>query len=307
MKDESENTGHLNPDETDKNELLEMGKPLLEESDEPSNEHGDIMPYNAYIGHYANIKESEVREYVYSYAEKNFDTLTNVFYQIVKHKDGYSYEIHQGGIGRGFLSSILTIIGSGNISALLSSSAKYKIYEREGNIRTLKLRQDDLETISDLVIPTQKDRLKPLITRGYAFHVFGLTISVIGIIALLISFSFKYLIINQDEIVYFTSSGKYTPMSYISEVNKINRSMQRNDEYITSLTYKFKSKVTPEDNWVVNKEKVVFDDVKEDITNKEIETEDIFDDPEINGGYPKLKDKYNKRNSRKLTVGEGEI
>ncbi len=256
----------------------------------------DTLPYNAYVGFYTNIKESEVKEYIYSYAEKNFDTLTNVFYQIVKHNGGFAYEIHQGGNGKGFLKSITSIINQGEESVLLTSSAFYKIYDKGGDLKALKLRDNDNDVLKTLIYPEQKDTLKPLTTKGYAFHVFGLCMAAVGVLALLTAFSFKYLILSKEEQVYFTPSGKYTPMLYIEEIKKQNRTMSRNDEYITSITY------TEADSWNINKEKVIFKK-EEEVSTPESIPASASNDEKIDR---MTKKKRTRKNRKKLTVGEGE-
>lgn len=107
------------------------------------------IPFDIHIGFYKDVSKSDVINLVKGYAEKNFNTKGNIFYQIKKHSDGYLFEIHQGGSGRGYLSDLLDKFDKDNL-IIVTSEYVYKVYQsHQSGTKLLKITNNQLDDLKN--------------------------------------------------------------------------------------------------------------------------------------------------------------
>lgn len=158
---------------------LDLDKEHIEEQevydDAADDTEGFDLPLDIHIGFYSNITEKNVKRHVLAYAEKNFSSLNDVFYQIVKHEDGYLFEIHQGGDAKGYISDYIE--NSYDDAIIITADNVYRMTPSvHGGVRLVKLTDDDVQEVSKnpdkFDILDGNDNLKALKSNFFWFFCF---------------------------------------------------------------------------------------------------------------------------------------
>jgi hypothetical protein len=223
-----------------------------------------VMPINSRVGFYeSGIKMKEVKQAIRTTAQEQFGTMAGVYYKIQKFNGGYAYEIHQG-CDKGILSHVLDSVSEKDF-ILKTNHAKYKIFMKSiGHLAMLKLRDNDTDT-DKFELVEHKDQLKPMLSTGYGFLKFGITLFIAGLIAFISGSAYKYLVVNSSQSIVFDKTEKATPIDYLTTLQGINRNLPRKGEYLTYVKYD-----KNDGTWNHNSQKV--ESLKDDI---KAETKDV--------------------------------
>lgn len=198
------------------------------------------VPMDVHIAFYSSITKKQVKNHVIAYAEKNFNSLNDVTYQIIKHEDGYLFEIQQGGDGLGYVSDYLE---SGYDDALIVTSDNvYRISSSiHGGLRLVKLTNEDVREVTrnpeSFNILEGKDKLKDLRTKGFAFFVFATVMVLVATLSLAASAGIKYVLLDKEEVVFFTNMDKTFPHEFIPEMQNEIYQMDMSSEYFKNFVY----------------------------------------------------------------------
>jgi hypothetical protein len=223
-------------------EIKHIDSPELSSDDFDNEEVNEDLsiPLDIHIGFYSNVNLKQVKSHVLSYAEKNFNSLNDVYYQIKKFEDGFLFEIHQGGSQRGYLSDYIEnnyddalIVTSGNIYRASDSI--------HGGIRLVKLTDEDVRAVSsnpeNFEILEARDKLTKLKATGFGFFVFASVLFVVSVLSIGISASVKYLVLDKTDAIYFTNIGKTYPHEFIAKIQNEMYQMDLSSEFFKSFTY----------------------------------------------------------------------
>lgn len=207
-------------------DALLAGKKLVEEMQQENKV--EQKPSNIQIDFFATKKEKELREFLIGFAEKHFLTPRNSRYCAIKFENGYIYELQENGGEKGFLSDVLKKINEKeNVIIELSDKRRVRISKEGSKIKTISLTEDDKGKTTLL---EKKDKMLSLYTPNLSLLVFGLSLTSVGILALLTSFIFKYILLNENKEIEFYEIKYKTPYEAslddqmkINEFEKINK------------------------------------------------------------------------------------
>lgn len=201
----------------------------------------DVMPINSRIGFFeAGIKLSEIKQNLLSRAKEDFGTLKGVYYKIRKFNGGHAYEMHHG-CDKGVLTELLANVDSKDY-LLKTNDASYKVYMKQnGHISTLRLRDGDPNIDSfDKLVP--RDTISPISSSGYPFFVFGIIMSVIGLVSSLSATTVKHLVINEGESIEHKMIEKEVPVDYLDDIKRWASRVDTDREYLLSVVYNSEAK-----------------------------------------------------------------
>ncbi len=212
------------------------------------------IPYDIHIGFYKDVSKSEVINLIKGYADKNFSSKNNIYYQIKKYSEGYLFEIHQGGSGRGYLHDLLDKIDGDNL-IVVTSQYVYKVYQsHHAGIKLLKLTNKQLNELHKnpddylLLNPVEKiSKVKGLeqYLLVFSFIICMLSFVSASVISGLYVYSVHFKGVPQQ--LEFTSESKVNILDGIKEVKK-QRKRLGSMGYIKKTEYMKES-----DKWLVIK------------------------------------------------------
>tara|TARA_B100001245_G_scaffold236697_1_gene230160 strand:- start:9521 stop:10306 length:786 start_codon:yes stop_codon:yes gene_type:complete len=237
---------------------LDLDKEHIEEQevydDAADDTEGFDLPLDIHIGFYSNITEKNVKRHVLAYAEKNFSSLNDVFYQIVKHEDGYLFEIHQGGDAKGYISDYIE--NSYDDAIIITADNVYRMTPSvHGGVRLVKLTDDDVQEVSKnpdkFDILDGNDNLKALKSNFFGFFVFSSILLFFGVLSVALSATVKYVVVDKNEAVYFTNMNKTFPHEFITDINNEMYQLDLSSEFFKN--FYFDSRLKGDKKWSIEK------------------------------------------------------
>jgi len=215
-------------------------------SDMSSFNDGISMPKQLMIGYYANIKKKDLETFIYSRAESNM-SIGNSFFNIIKYEDGYIWELHEGGSGKGVLKSVIELLKTNEDVVIPIDDRLVKISRKNnsGGVSCYLLSKDDNISPTDGV--KYHDSLTPVRNSGYGLFLFGCIFAVIGVISIFLSVLFKYVIYDKEKNFVFNEQTSSAPITQIPIIDKI---LMENETYVETLVFKNKK-------WIINKNKEI--------------------------------------------------
>lgn len=192
------------------------------------------LPKQVMIGFYANIKKSDLKSYLRAKAS-NHMLPDNTYFGIRKYQNGYLWELHEGGSGRGVLSSLVEKLETDDFVIIETSDRNVKVLKKsvgEG-ISSFALNSDDI------ISPTEgiefKDKLTPVKTTGFGFFVISSIYAGLGVFSAVGLLIFKYGLFHQPEPLKFVNENKELPVFQIDQVHSV---LIDPNSYLYQLTYK---------------------------------------------------------------------
>lgn len=207
------------------------------------------LPKKLYIGFEKGISKSDhkdVLSYIHAYAEENFSTKKNAYYNIVKIKDsdvlpdGHLFEIQEGGNKESYLQGIFKKLEEQD--EIIIETAEKQLFIQKGfdNINSYYLTEDAQKDPDEIETDFN---LTPLVKQGHVFMFTGIVIFSLSVISLFLSALFKYVLFNSSE-KYVEETDKN-----VIPVQRIIQRWQSNFEFQTvSLQFNNKTK-----GWEIHK------------------------------------------------------
>lgn len=128
-------------------------------------------PLNLYVGYYANVKPKDLKEFLFNYATAHVTPIENAFYSIQPYMNGYLWEIHEGGSGKGCLKSIRTILDEQDKVTIIRDNFSVVVVKDEDKVSVSKITSSNLKyhkTNGDVEFV---DSMKTLVSEGFGFFV----------------------------------------------------------------------------------------------------------------------------------------
>tara|TARA_E500000081_G_C6135258_1_gene356268 strand:+ start:1919 stop:2743 length:825 start_codon:yes stop_codon:yes gene_type:complete len=207
------------------------------------------LPKKLYIGFEKGISKSDhkdVLSYIHAYAEENFSTKKNAYYNIVKIKDsdvlpdGHLFEIQEGGNKESYLQGIFKKLEEQD--EIIIETAEKQLFIQKGfdNINSYYLTEDAQKDPDEIETDFN---LTPLVKQGHVFMFTGIVIFALSVISLFLAALFKYVLFNSSE-KYVEETDKN-----VIPVQRIIQRWQSNFEFQTvSLQFNNKTK-----GWEIHK------------------------------------------------------
>lgn len=233
-------------------------------------------PIEFYMGYYAKVTKKEVKEYLFNFASANVTPIDNAFYNIVSYGEGYLWEIHEGGSGRGALTSIIEELDDSDSVTIIKENFSLAVVKDEEKISVAKISAANLKYHKENKNIVFKDKMKKFTSSGYGFFVFSLIMLTASFILLGAS-----MVNRQDEKNRITNEHLYESRtkSPMLEINKLNRYMTNENSgvYVKDMRYvvatnTWKITTSPTPNYDSIKQNVI-----DRVTKKEETVEEVKD------------------------------
>ncbi|MBC5852005.1 hypothetical protein [Vibrio metschnikovii] len=193
-------------------------------------------PIEFYMGYYAKVTKKEVKEYLFNFASANVTPIDNAFYNIVSYGEGYLWEIHEGGSGRGALASIIEELDDSDSVTIIKENFSLAVVKDEDKISVAKISAANLKYHKKNKNIVFKDKMKKFTYSGYGFFVFSLIILTASFILLGAAMANRQDEKNRITNEYLYESRTKSPML---EINKLNRYMTNENSgvYVKDMRY----------------------------------------------------------------------
>ncbi|MGI2918374.1 hypothetical protein [Vibrio parahaemolyticus] len=233
-------------------------------------------PIEFYMGYYAKVTKKEVKEYLFNFASANVTPIDNAFYNIVSYGEGYLWEIHEGGSGRGALTSIIEELDDSDSVTIIKENFSLAVVKDEEKISVAKISASNLKYHKENKNIVFKDKMKKFTSSGYGFFIFSLIMLTASFILLGAS-----MVNRQDEKNRITNEHLYESRakSPMLEINKLNRYMTNENSgvYVKDMRYvvatnTWKITTSPTPNYDSIKQNVI-----DRVTKKEDSVEEVKD------------------------------
>ena len=192
-------------------------------------------PKNIVVGFYSSIKKKDLESYIYGRA-KDAMSVSNCHYNIMKYRDGFIWELHEGGEGKGILSSVLSLLETKDTVIVALDDRFIRLSNKSnGSIACYLVNEDDKPTETEGVL--FDDKMEPVVTSGYSFFNFAKWTLVASVLSVSFSFSFKYVVYDKEEEIITPQQKAELPMNKIMDIKK---ALDEKGAYVSSLMYKNK-------------------------------------------------------------------
>lgn len=156
------------------------------------------VPIKVLIGYLPDVLERDVLEYAIGIAEKNFDQLAIVYYDVFKYDGGYVYEIHEGGSGKAFIPEILDYFDTtGEFDSATPVTVVIKTATRKVEVQKLRqglvavlLPESNKTPASDFINPKQD--LTPAFNQRTGFFVISAAFFIVSFFAMVVAALSRY-------------------------------------------------------------------------------------------------------------------
>lgn len=259
----------LPENENSTEELLSTIEPI-ETMDDNQEDYSLMMhlPSHIVIGYYEGMTAKGLKEYINGYVFKYFNAPNVTYYKMLKHNKGYIFEIHDGDNKTSYLKKILELFNNGeNIVYLKTQNRIAKVINTYHKVETYILPEADTLKHPNAILP-EKGKMKSIVTKGFGFISFGLSIAFLGVTSLFLSSVFKHILNKKEDFIvpkqnieapfsYIEKLPDATESSYVSKVwfennqwNKKETTIQNPDNIQKESSDKFIAKLDPYKSFV---------------------------------------------------------
>lgn len=179
-----------------RNRDLEVGDVRPSDSSAPT--LPESLPAKVIFGYYAHIKKKDLLNYLDAKAKSSL-AFEDSYYNVTPYKDGFLWELHEGGSGKGALSSVKAKLGAGDEPIVIRTSIggiRVSKNTTKGTIDCYNLSEDDSSSASNGI--HFKDSMSPIVSKGYGTFIAGLILFSLSVLSLFLSALFKFVIFNQS-------------------------------------------------------------------------------------------------------------
>lgn len=233
------------------------------------------LPKQMMVGFYANIKKSDLKNYLRAKAS-NHMIPENTYFGIKKYQNGYLWELHEGGSGKGILSSLAEVLKTKDDVIIETSDKNVRVLKKSvgDGISSFSLNNDDVTTPTNGI--EFKDKLTPVKNTGFGFFVISSMFGTLGVLSALGVLVYTTVLFDRPEPLKFVIEDDELP---VSQMDAINWVLEDPNSYLYKLTYKKGS------GWSMDK--------KEEKLEPAIKEKDTKMEDEVNKQLDKLKEKMN--------------
>jgi hypothetical protein len=151
----------------------------------------ETLPIRVIIGYFSDISEKDAKEYAQGIADKHCDQNSLVHYGAYQYRDGYVYEVHEGGSGRAFSPEILKHFESrgpllpGEFRAVIVKTATriVEVQQTRDGIAAIFLPESSNAEQASWLVPTK--RMTPAMNRRTTFFKASAVVFATGIFGLI--------------------------------------------------------------------------------------------------------------------------
>lgn len=143
------------------------------------------QPIRIMIGYLPNVSKKDAIEYARGWVARYFDAIDQSYVHVQPYLDGFAFEIHEGGLGKAYLPSVLKLISEGEKVNIPTATRMTQITVAESGLVTLMLPEDvDVEPTPGVstgpsMRPYQGDARAWLVAGGGVF-VIGMLVLALG-------------------------------------------------------------------------------------------------------------------------------
>lgn len=217
--------------------LNESSDHELDDQLEPASDKAMVSaPNQLMIGFYSNVKKKDVERFIRARAESKM-SLKSAWYNIVRYEDGFAWELHEGGSGRGVLKSVIRLLDSEPQVTICLSNETIKVTRRTNHSGLVAFRIPDSEDVEETPSIEYVDSMKPVLKSGLGLFVTGLVFAALGILAVFLASLFKFVLLNENEPYQHAKQVTDLPISQIQKLEYVTN-LEGDGVFIQSLIYK---------------------------------------------------------------------
>jgi len=233
-----------------------------------------IYPDLILYGYQEGTSLSDLKVYLKSKAEEAGGG-DNSFYTIIKTKEGFFWEVHDSGSGKGTLKSVLKSLESNKNIIVKTSRRWVRVSKKKhgAGISSFLLNDDEEHTATEGILFAEN--MKSLSSKGNGLLYFGIVIALLGVISLFGSVIFKYSILDKYEdskLKSVIADLPYTQKTAIKEI--LNKS---DGSYLKSLVYVKSNNISIKGTYKLNIEKENIHPINMESDSVDKQTEDTED------------------------------
>jgi len=139
-------------------------------------------PIRIVIGFLEGVSEKDASAYAKGFIERHFESLEKSYWYVQKHKDGWIYEVHEGGEAKAYLPAIMQALESHKAVYIPVSNRYLKAEYRDGKLISLLLPEDTKAVTTEGISASAK--MTPFKGYGKSWLYAGLSAFALGLITL---------------------------------------------------------------------------------------------------------------------------
>jgi hypothetical protein len=194
---------------------------------------GFSAPNQILVGFYSNVKRKDVERFIRSRAESKM-SLKTAWYSIIKYDDGFAWELHDGGSGRGALKSIAQLLETNTHVIIKLSNETIKVTRRTNHSGLVSFRIPDSEDSEESSEIVYADKMKPVIKRGLGLFVTGIVFAFLGITSIFLASLFKFVLLAENEPYQHAKQITELP---IYQIDRLEQVIALEGVFIQSLSF----------------------------------------------------------------------
>lgn len=151
------------------------------------------LPIRILMGFLPSVTAGDAAEFALGVAEKNFDQPGIAFFDAFAYKDGYVYEVHEGGEGKAYAPAVIRhfkalpefAAGESHAVVIPTATRSVRIERTRAGLQTVLLPESSTQAPSEGLAPTVK--MRPAISKRTGVLIGGAVLFVSGFFGLLFS------------------------------------------------------------------------------------------------------------------------
>lgn len=153
----------------------------------------ESIPISILFGYLPDVREQDAVEYALGYAAEFMQLHGMVYFEAFPYRQGYAFEVQQGGNGRAFLPEVLKYFNSKgdfvpgeNVSVVIHTATRQaEVYRTRDGLDFVLLPEGTTKEITEWLKPTSA--MTPAINRKTGFFVVGAVMFATGFAAMMVS------------------------------------------------------------------------------------------------------------------------
>jgi hypothetical protein len=171
-----------------------------------------LFPDNLYIGYTKSPKKKDILRIIVNIVEGYFVNKQGTCYRLKKYNDGYIYEIHDGDRRYSCLDLVIKILNKKGEVVIAPNNKKIKVFIHNENIQSYYLSESD-KTIGLKYQEARK--MKRVFPSGILFLVLSSVFAFVSVVAVFLSFFYKFVIVDNTEYSLDIYSPDMSPYDYV--------------------------------------------------------------------------------------------
>ncbi len=141
------------------------------------------LPIRFIVGYLPGVEKRDARAFAQGFIERHFEGLDESGWHVMPHAEGWLYELHEGGIGKALLPSILQTLEATDQSVFIQTATRLvRVDRQDAGLTSLMMPEDLLTEPTEGILPSHN--LTPARGDGKGWAYAGGLLMLAGLVAL---------------------------------------------------------------------------------------------------------------------------